>query len=102
MNLLHAYRLALIEGLTAKQAGAKFNLKHTSIAKCKTRYNLPSLRNECDVTYEDQLGNLSDTQLIGYAETIKRTQQNPKYSTQAVREIRVLNLLLKKRNLCLK
>lgn len=102
MSLLHAYRLALIEGLTARQAAVKFGLDHRSIAKCKTRYDLPTLRSEWDVTYENKLAKLSDTQLIGYAETIKRTQQNPKYSTQAEREIRVLNLLLKKRNLCLK
>ncbi len=35
MNLLHIYRLALAEGLTAKQAGAKYNVNHCSLAKCK-------------------------------------------------------------------
>lgn len=101
MNLLHAYRLALIEGLTAKQAGAKFNLNHQSISKCKTRYKLPTLRNEWDATYEDKLGKLNDKQLLSYAETLKRTEHAPKHN-QSEREVRVLKRLLEKRNLCLK
>ena len=101
MTLLHAYRLALIEGLTARQAGVKFNLDYRSIAKCKTRYNLPTLSCEWDAKYEAKLGKLSDTQLLSYADAIKRTELNPKHN-QSVREIRVLSLLLKKRNLCLK
>lgn len=101
MNLLHAYRLALIEGLTARQAGVKFNLDYKSIAKCKTRYGLPTLNCEWDAKYEAKLANLSDSQLVSYANTMKRTELNPKHS-QSEREVRVLNLLLKKRNLCLK
>lgn len=101
MNLLHAYRLALIEGLTARQAGVKFGLDHRSIAKCKTRYGLPTLNCEWDAKYESKLAKLSDTQLISYADTMKRTESNPKHN-QSEREVRVLKLLLKKRNLCLK
>lgn len=101
MTLLHAYRLALIEGLTAKQAGAKFNLNHQSIAKCKTRYKLPPLRNEWDAVYEDKLAKLSDTQLLSYADTLKRTEHAPKHN-QSEREIRVLKNLLQSRKLCLK
>lgn len=99
MTLLHAYRLALIEGLTARQAGLKFNLDHKSIAKCKTRYSLPTLNCEWDAKYESKLANLSDSQLVSYADTIKRTELNPKRK-QSERELRVLKLLLKKRNLC--
>ena len=101
MNLLHAYRLALIEGLTAKQAGAKFNLNYQSVAKCKTRYKLPPLRNEWDATYEDKLGKLSDDQLLSYADTLKRTENTPKRN-QSEREVRVLKQLMEKRKLCLK
>lgn len=101
MTLLHAYRLALIEGLTARQAGIKFGLDHKSIAKCKTRYNLPTLNSEWDSKYETKLASLSDSQLTSYADTLKRTELNPK-QTQSEREVRVLKLLLKKRNLCMK
>jgi hypothetical protein len=64
MTSLDAYRLALIEGLTAKQAGARFNMNHQSIAKCKTRYNLPTLKNEWEAGYEEQLGKFDDRQLL--------------------------------------
>jgi hypothetical protein len=101
MNLLHAYRIALIEGLSAREAGVRFGLDHKSIAKCKTRYNLPTLRSEWDVVYENKLAKLSDPQLLSYADTMKRTELNPKHN-QSEREVRVLKLLLKKRNLCLK
>ena len=101
MTLLEAYRLALIEGLTAKQAGVKFNLNHRSIAKCKSRYNLPTLKNEWDFAAEKQISNLSDSQLLSYARTVQRTSDNPKWSRHK-REVKILNLILEKRKLCLK
>jgi hypothetical protein len=97
MNLLHIYRLALVEGLTAKQAGSKYNVNHCSLAKCKTRYNLPTLKNEWDAGYEDQLGKLNDTQLVSYYKALCI----PKNS-KSVRELNVCKLLLEKRKLCLK
>lgn len=96
MNLLHIYRLALAEGLTAKQAGAKYNVNHCSLAKCKTRYNLPTLKSEWDAGYEDQLGKLNDTQLVSYYKVLL----NPKHG-QSVREINVCRMLIEKRKLCL-
>lgn len=95
MNLLHIYRLAVAEGLTAKQAGIKYNVNHQSLAKCKTRYNLPSLRYEWDAFYEEQLGKLNDMQLLSYYKALC----NPKHG-QSVREFNVCKSLVKKRKLC--
>ncbi len=95
MTLLEAYRLALIEGLTAKQAGAKFNLNPQSIAKCKTRYNLPTLRNEWDAGYEEKLGKFSDKQLLHYHDLLSL----PK-NYKSARELSVCKRLLQSRMLC--
>jgi hypothetical protein len=54
MRLREAYRIALMRGLTAKQAGAEFGLKASSISGIKTRYNFPSLMSEFE--YQDRLG----------------------------------------------
>lgn len=94
MNLLHIYRIALIEGLTAKQAGAKYNVNHQSLAKCKTRYNLPTLKNEWEAGYEEKLGRLNDTQLVSYYKALC----NPKHG-QCIREFNVCKLLIEKRRL---
>jgi hypothetical protein len=101
MNLQEIYRHALLEGLTAKQAGAKYGVPHTSLAKCKTRYGLPSLKNEWDAAVEKQFDKLTDLQLLSYARTIQRTENNPKWN-QSEREVRILKLILEKRKLCLK
>ncbi|NBU23779.1 MAG: hypothetical protein EBS38_07735 [Actinobacteria bacterium] len=101
MNLQEIYRIALLEGLTAKQAGARFGVPHSSIAKCKHRYGLPSLKNEWDYAVEQQFEKLSDTQLLSYARTLQQTSNNPKWN-QSEREVRILNLILEKRKLCLK
>jgi hypothetical protein len=94
MNLLHIYRLALTEGLTAKQAGAKYDCRHDSLAKCKTRYNLPTLKNEWDAGYEEDLGKLDDKQLLKYHELLLV----PKNS-RSVRELSVCKILIEKRRL---
>lgn len=98
MTLLEVYRLALAEGLTAKQAGAKFNVSSSSLAKCKNRYGLPTLKNQWDLAVEEQFNKLTDVQLKSYADTLNRTKHNPKY-TQTEREIRVCKLILEKRKL---
>lgn len=54
MRLREAYRIALMRGLTAKQAGAEFGLKASSISGIKTRYKFPSLMSEFE--YQDRLG----------------------------------------------
>ena len=97
MTSLDAYRIALIEGLTAKQAGARFNLNHTSIAKCKTRYGLPTLKNEWEAGYEEQLGKLNDLQLMKYYNLLLVPKNN-----RSIREFNVCKMLIEKRKLCLK
>lgn len=101
MTLLEAYRLALVQGLSARQAGVKFSLDHKSIAKCKTRYQLPTLRDEWDAKCEAGLDKLSNPQLVSYADAIKRNEHNAK-SRQTQREVRVVHSLIQKRKLCLK
>lgn len=54
MRLREAYRIALMRGMTAKQAGAEFGLKASSISGIKTRYNFPSLMSEFE--YQARLG----------------------------------------------
>ena len=101
MSLQEIYRLALLENLSARQAGAKYGVPHTSLAKCKTRYGLASLKNEWDATVEEQFDKLSDMQLLSYGETLKRTEDKPKWN-QSEREVRIFRLILEKRKLCLK
>lgn len=93
-DLLRIYRLALIENLTAKQAGSKYNCRHDSLAKCKTRYGLPTLHNEWDAGVEKQMEKMNDTQLLSYHKALGL----PKNS-RSVREQRICNLLMQKRNL---
>ena len=101
MTLQEIYRHALLEGLTAKQAGAKYGVSYTSLAKCKNRYGLATLKNEWDAAVEEQFNKLSDAQLLSYGETLKRTEDKPKWN-QSEREVRVFRLILEKRKLCLK
>ncbi len=94
MRLLDAYRLALIEGLSARQAGAKFNLNHKSIAKCKTRYKLPTLKNEWLVAYEERMAKMTDTQLLTYHDMLLLPKNK-----QSFRELSICKQLLKNRKL---
>jgi hypothetical protein len=93
-DLLPIYRMALAENLTAKQAGAKYNCRHDSLAKCKTRYGLPTLRNEWDAGVEEQMEKMNDTQLLSYHKALGL----PK-NVRSVREHRICSLILKRRNL---
>jgi len=95
MTSLDAYRIALVEGLTAKQAGAKFNLNYTSIANCKNRYGLPSLKNEWDAGYEKQLEKLTDIQLLTYYNLLLIPKNK-----RSAREFNVCKMLIEKRRLC--
>jgi len=95
MTSLDAYRIALVEGLTAKQAGAKFNLNYKSVAKCKNRYGLPSLKNEWDAGYEEQLGKLTDLQLLTYYNLLLIPKNK-----RSAREFNVCKMLIEKRRLC--
>lgn len=94
MNLLHIYRLALTEGLTAKQAGAKYDCRYDSLAKCKNRYGLPTLRNEWDAGVEEQMDKMNDTQLLSYHKALGLTK-----NSRSIREHRICKLILERRNL---
>ena len=66
MNLADAYRLAIAEGLTAKQAGQKYGVKPSSLQKIKHRYGFPSLASEWDSKFQQRFANMTDTQLESY------------------------------------
>ena len=101
-KLLEAYRIALTENLTARQASIRFNVKMYSIAKCKNRYSLPKLRSHWDFLIEEQMDKMTNSQLIKYGEVLSLDKNSPKYrngSFRCVREHRVYDILMKKRKL---
>ena len=93
-SLLYIYRLAIAENLTAKQAGAKYDCRHDSLAKCKTRYGLPTLRNEWDAGVEEQMDKMNDTQLLSYHKALGLTK-----NSRSIREHRICLMILQRRNL---
>ena len=70
MTLLEIYRIALAEGLTAKQAGERFGVKASSVSKMKTKHKMPSLKTELDLKAEAILDNMSDAQLESYLKVL--------------------------------
>ena len=94
MSLLPIYLKALDENLTAKQAGAKFGVRHDSLAKCKNRYGLQSLRNEWDCSLETQLDKMNDTQIVSYWNALSLNK-----NTRCLRERKVCKLILIRRSL---
>jgi len=93
-SLLSIYRLAVAENLTAKQAGAKYECRHDSLAKCKSRYGLPTLRNEWDAGVEEQMDKMNDTQLLSYRKAL-----NLNKNRRSEREHRICDMLIKKRKI---
>lgn len=71
MRIQDVYRLALARGLTAKQAGAEYRVNHQSLAKCKGRYNLPSLISEYEKADRESFARMSDKDLISYIRILK-------------------------------
>jgi hypothetical protein len=71
MRIQDVYRLALARGLTAKQAGAEYRVNHQSLAKCKGRYNLPSLISEYEKSDRESFARMSDKDLISYIRILK-------------------------------
>jgi len=94
ITLLSIYLKALEENLTAKQAGAKYGVRHDSLCKCKNRYGLMSLRNEWDFALESRLDKMGNSQILSYWKVLK-LNQGSKY----IREIKVCKLILEKRSL---
>lgn len=95
MKLIEAYRLAIIENLTAREAGSKYGVSGRSLAKIKGRYNLPSLRSELSLKYEGRLNYLSNTQLKSYWEAL----QLPKNADTSKTEKELVRVELVKRSL---
>ena len=70
MRLADAYRLAVAEGLTAKQAGKKYGVKPSSLQKIKHRFKFPSLASEWEFKSQERFSNMTDTQLKSYYEAL--------------------------------
>jgi hypothetical protein len=69
------YRIALARGMTAKQAGAYFGVRHNSIAGIKGRYGFPSLISEFE--YADRKGfeSMSDNDLRYYINALEKDKK---------------------------
>jgi hypothetical protein len=70
MTLAEIYRLAIAEGLTARQAGKKYGVKHTSLQKIKQRNGFPALTSELEAKNINKFASLSDNQLNSYYEAL--------------------------------
>jgi hypothetical protein len=71
MRIQDVYRLALANGMTAKEAGAFYKVNHQSLAKCKTRYDLPSLVSEYEKADRESLARMSDKELESYIKVLE-------------------------------
>jgi len=81
MRIQDVYRLALARGLTAKQAGGEYKVNHQSLAKCKGRYNLPSLISEAEKAVRETLTKMYDKDLTSYIKVLEqhKFQKNKEY-----------------------
>jgi hypothetical protein len=70
MTLAEIYRLAVAEGLTAKQAGKKYGVKPSSLQKIKHRNGFPSLASEWESKYKERFGSMTDQQLNAYYDAL--------------------------------
>lgn len=94
-SLVEVYRLAVIENLTARDAGIKYGVCRRSLAKMKGKHNLPSLRSEITKKVDGQLSRLNDTQLKSYWDAL----QLPKNANTSKTEKELVRLELVKRSL---
>lgn len=81
MRIQDIYRLALARGLTAKEAGGEYSVNHQSLAKCKGRYNLPSLISEAEKAIRETLAKMYDRDLTSYIKVLEKHkfQKNKEY-----------------------
>lgn len=70
MTLAEIYRLAIAEGLTARQAGKKYGVKHTSLQKIKHRNGFPSFTSEWEAKHQSKFASMTDSQLSSYYEAL--------------------------------
>lgn len=76
IRAVHAYRLALVRGLTAKQACAEYGIKHTTLFMAGKRAKLPALRSEYLNDSVNELKTLSDEQLVQLRESMIEQARN--------------------------
>jgi len=88
-------RVALAEGLTAKEAGLKYGFSAESIRKVVCRFKLPNLITEYERMIITQVSRLNDTQLKSYNEALLL----PKNKNASKTEKNVVAEELKKRKL---
>lgn len=93
MTLLEVYRIALADGLTAKQAAERFGVKASSVSKMKTKHKLPSLKTDFDIKAEAFLAQMSDHQLQSYLKALMLPKNK-----RCFREIKMCKALIKSRN----
>ena len=70
MSLADIYRIAVADGLTAKQAGRKYGVKPSSLQKIKHRNGFPSLASEWESKHLQKFSGLTDQQLKSYYEAL--------------------------------
>lgn len=92
MTLIEIYRIALTEGLSARQAAERFGVNHQSLAKVKTKHNMPTLRNEWDVRAEKSMLKMTNEQLQAYYNILCIPKNTRRYS----REFKVCKELIEK------
>jgi hypothetical protein len=73
MTLKEIYLIALARGLTAKQAGAEFKVRHESIWKMKGKYNLPPLITESEFADRKLMQGLSDKELDSFIKNLEKS-----------------------------
>lgn len=83
MTLLEIYRLAVVEGLTASEAGQKYSCSKQSLSKIGCRYKMPRLKTELEKRIQRQLESMNDTQILSYYNALNlpkntRTSQQEK------------------------
>lgn len=92
MTLREIYRIALAENLSARQAAERFGVNQQSLAKIKTRHDMPTLRDEWDARVEESLLKMTYEQLLSYYNILCIPKNTRRYS----REFKVCKELLEK------
>lgn len=87
MTLKEVYRLALARGMTAKQAGAEFKVKHDSLQKIKARHGFPCLISEYEFAERDAFKRMSDREILSYVKSITGSKVYKKELNYAKSEI---------------
>lgn len=74
MTLLEIYRLAIVEELTAAEAGLKYSCSKQSLSKIGCRYKMPRLKTEAEKRIQRQLSLMNDTQILSYHNALNLTK----------------------------